>query len=394
MALGAVAAFLAWHAGGRALMERMYAGRFIVDNLNVPADLRATHTAAEFYAWLDRVLLGLAAVAGAVAAFAWLLPARSLSTWASGRHARLLSVGVSSLASLVLLYSLGYEGEWMKLRDMLSFTQPAPAVHRLLFVLLARSMQLVTGGSDLLAYFVSQVVAIVLAMWAVLRWAEVFVARETALFAPVLATLMLAPTIAYYTFYDFGIVFFFAIGLLLLLRGRFAAYLAVLAIGTLNHELILFLIVIAALLTHDRYPRSRWLGFIGSQLLIYMAVRVGLFLAIPATRAWVPGNVWRNIEYLAVRQHALANTLVLFIWFALAMFFIVRYGPGALRRCLWLLPLLLAMTLLVGNLNETRQFVAFIPVAVAGILCAWRPGGAAAAPDVHATRREVAATGN
>ena len=57
------------------------------------------------------------------------------------------------------------------------------------------------------------------------------------------------------------------------------------------------------------------------------------------------------------------------LWFLAAGCLGFRRAPQDLRRATILLPLLLGSTVLVGQINEARQFVAFIPIAIGLILC-------------------------
>jgi hypothetical protein len=48
------------------------------------------------------------------------------------------------------------------------------------------------------------------------------------------------------------------------------------------------------------------------------------------------------------------------------------FAPPFLRKTVVLLPFLLLMTLAVGQINEARQFLAFVPVALALVVCRFR----------------------
>jgi len=56
------------------------------------------------------------------------------------------------------------------------------------------------------------------------------------------------------------------------------------------------------------------------------------------------------------------------LWYAIAALG-WRSAPPALRRSVVVLPCLLVMTFLVGQLHEARQFDAFLPIAVCLIVC-------------------------
>jgi len=175
----------------------------------------------------------------------------------------------------------------------------------------------------------------------------------------------LAPTFTYFTFFDIGIVFFYAAGLTMLLQGRRAYYLILISLGVLNHENILLLIIVSAVIC---YGEKRWLAFVALQLSLYLAIRAALFHLIPVPRAWQHGYVWVNIDLFLFKPAALVSTVLLFLWFVFALFIARASAPVALRRCTILLPLLLGIAILVGRLNEARLFDAFLPIAVVLIL--------------------------
>ena len=62
------------------------------------------------------------------------------------------------------------------------------------------------------------------------------------------------------------------------------------------------------------------------------------------------------------------KTLILFAWFGVSALGLVD-APSFLRKATVLLPLLIGITLVFGQLNEARQFAAFVPVALALIMC-------------------------
>ena len=152
------------------------------------------------------------------------------------RILRILFLLATSWLCFHVLKQNGYEAPWMPLQEIMRYSVPPPFGHRLLFVFLANGFQWVFPGFGYLKCFLlSQLVAILLAFEAIRRWGALFIRQDLAFMAQVLLVVILIPTIGYFNFYDFGIVFIFTASLLCLFKRRFLAYLILLAIGTLNH---------------------------------------------------------------------------------------------------------------------------------------------------------------
>jgi hypothetical protein len=233
-----------------------------------------------------------------------------------------------------------------------------------LFILVAKAIAYAAPMlTDRQAFFASQFLAAALAVFATQSLCRRTSDPRLTYFGLALTALMLGPTFQYYTSYDFGIVFFYALCLTLLFSRNYSAYAVAAAVGTLNHELIMFLMLLSGGIALAQGRSWIWsLGFVLLQLALYSAIRSALFWWMPVELAWLPGKVWVNIDRLVHVQYLL-RTAVLFSWFALAIALGARRATVEVRCAILLLPLLLGMTLLVGQINEARQFVAFIPVA-------------------------------
>ena len=293
----------------------------------------------------------------------------------------ILACGVVLLRT-ILLHS--FDGAWAPVARALDYTVDPPWRHRVLLVWVANGFRALHPAlTPFQAYFASQVVAVFLALGLITRWAGRFVPRREVWAAPALLTLILVQTITYRTFYDFAIVACYAFALELVFQRRLAAYFAVLAAGTLNHEIALFLIPLFVALYFDRAPSRAWLiGWTALQLAVYGTVRLGLLLALPVGSFWQGGKLAYNLGLVAGLKPALlfgVGSLV--FWLALAMLAWPRVTP-LLRRCVWLLPLIAAEVAVVGQLNEPRQFCAFFPVLVAMLI-----QGLSAAPVAVEIRR-------
>jgi hypothetical protein len=270
-------------------------------------------------------------------------------------------------------HALWYGGasmEWYPLDEVMDFSAAPPFNHRVLLVVLARGIRALAPGHSPRFYFlVTQLPAIGLALYALRRWAALHVGARWADLAPLVFTAMYVPTIGYYTFYDVTIVAAYSLGLYFLFLRRFLPYLAVLLIGTTNHENILLLIAVFLVLEW-RQPRARLIGLVALQLLLYAAVRACLFRLLPAHAAWAGGKPGFNLDLL-LHQPALVlkSAACLVPWYLVAASGL-RSASADLRRATVLFPLLCGVTFLVGQINEARMFDAFIPVALVLVLCA------------------------
>lgn len=284
--------------------------------------------------------------------------------------------------SLTLLYAcvfflfliiFGSEESWYPIEKMLDFTGKPPFQHRVLLLFPAQALLYVAPSLPYLhAFIFSQMLAVFAALWAVKRFSALFIREDLAFVGQFLALMMWAPTIRYYTFYDIAIIAVYALALRFLLTNQLLPYLLVFTIGTLNHELTLFLIGISALVLFGQVRLPRLAGFLGLQLACYGAVRVLMFTVLPAKSAWEGGKPALNINlFLHQPTQVVLSLGPLLLWYALAAGGL-RSAPKSLRWCVALLPCLAVMTFFVGQLNESRQFDAFIPVAVALMVCAIR----------------------
>lgn len=273
-------------------------------------------------------------------------------------------------AALGFLAYYGTEEQWYVIEQIMAYEGRPPFQHRVLFIFPAQLLHYAMPQLGAIAAFLcAQLLAVVLMLWAVRRLARRFIRRDLAFIGQALALCMWAPTLEYYTFYDIGIIFVFAFCLCHLLRREWLPYLAMLVVGTFNHEITLFLIVASACMFFGNMPLRSLAGWLALQLLLYGLVRLLLFHVLPAHQAWEGGKLMFNLHLLQDEPRLLVHKLgPLLLWYALAATG-WRHAPPPLRRCVIILPCLFVMTALVGQFNEARQFDAFIPVAMALMLC-------------------------
>lgn len=379
---------------GHAVVGAAYRGEAVFQGLIAHA---GSHPLPFYLRKTDAVALYLLVLWLALLQTQWLF-ARRLAQVGPARFADSMLDGLVTLFCLCAFYlfllNYGGEREWYPLEKVMALSANPPFQHRLLFVLPALALHALVPAMSVFACFLwSQMLAAALALWAARRLASLFIRPDLAFVAQPLVLLMWAATLRYYTFFDIGIIFIYALALYYLLSGALRPYLLVFAVGTLNHESTLFLVLVSALVLAPRTRFASMLRLLLLQLLIYGAVRGVLFALLPTYAAWESGKVPYNLFLLTQRpQELLVNLGPLLLWFALAAL-AWRRAPPALRWCALILPCLLVMTLLVGQLHEARQFDAFIPVAAAliahglgvasGALPSrnlFRRGGAASAP--------------
>jgi len=376
---------LAYRLWGKGLVQRLY-DQDGISFLIVPDQIRSRATVDECYEWGGEFLLGLV-----IALIATALVCGALRFDESGRLTRALKPlalawGFPCLVAatiFVVFQQACVEGPWYRIDDAMAFRVEPPFRHRVLFILVARAIEYaVPWFSQRQAFFASQFLAAGLAVFASQAWCRRTTSTPLSYFGLALTALMLAPTFQYYTSYDFGIVFFYALCLTLLCARRYTLYVVAAAIGTLNHELIVFLMLLSGVIARAQQRTWTWsIGLVLIQLALYTAIRSALFWLMPVELAWLPGKVWVNIDRLVHVQY-LVRTAVLLSWFGIAIALGARSAAVEVRWAVLLLPMLIGMTLLVGQINEARQFVAFIPVATVLILAYFRDLGASG-PDVH-----------
>lgn len=357
--------------GSDALVTAAYQGHSLA-LLNRLMENSAMHPLPFYLRKSDNVVLYLAFL-WLCAGLAWGVSSRRLSQ----QNARGGQVGdgvvfVLCLAAVyVFLVRYGHEAEWYSIKKIMSYAGKPPFQHRVMFVVPANAMHaffpsLETGS----CFLAAQVLAAALALWAVKRFSSLFIRADMAFVSQLLLVAVWAPTQRYFTFYDIGIMFVFSFCLYHLLRQEFRPYLLMLALGTFNHETTLFLIGVSALLFYRRMNLPALGRFLVLQLVLYGLVRAFLFYCLPANSAWEGGKLPYNIFLLTQRQFdLLLNLGPSIIWLCIAALG-WRHAPRDLRCCVVVLPCLLVMTFLVGQVQEARQFDAFLPIAVALICCA------------------------
>jgi hypothetical protein len=276
-------------------------------------------------------------------------------------------------SAFIVLQAMGFHGEWYNINTLMTDPTALPIFgHRLFFVGIAKVFKLAAPQlSNVQCYFASQFLALVFAFVAVERLCAEVVSHRWSVFAYPTTLALLVPTIGYFTFYDIGIIGFFALSLLLIAQHRYGLYLVVFTLGVLNHENIILLAPVAIIEAWHSGRRGGCLALALAQLLLYGSVRAILFFAFPMPRAF-NSKIWLNLhpfQTYSMRGLALSAAALLFWWLIVVIAW--KSAPKTMRYAaatLW--PGLVMVTALFGKWIEPRQFVAFIPVCVVVMLAA------------------------
>lgn len=279
-----------------------------------------------------------------------------------------LAIFLACSSALFLLLMRGYQGPWYPIETLMKNPQAVPIFgHRLMWVWVANLCQkLVPSLTYLQCYFLSQIPPILLAVFVIGRWSGLFIGRSLGWIGQPLLVAIMGPTLSYYTFYDFSIVFFYGLCLLLLYERRYVWFAIGVGVATFNHENALLLIVVAALETFLRNRRvCAWLTL--SSLFLHLAARFVMQYAFPSGRI-VDWHLWTNLVFPLIhpRLVLVGVVAVVFWWVAVALCW--RGAEPFLHVAAILFPLLAATNFVYGQVNEARVFDASIPVAIAFVL--------------------------
>ena len=206
-----------------------------------------------------------------------------------------------------------------------------------------------------LVLFVPVFRSMVEALYITEGWVSAAVACASLLFLP---PFFLAGT---HYVYDFPAMLFFTTGIVLLLRSQWKWYYAVFALGCLNKETMVFLLVPFLLITWDRLSRRALAAHAVAHLGIFALVKSALMVAFAANPGGtVEFHFWTNLHDLLMPYTMTAAVIAFLALFLLL--FDLRNKPPALRRAAWAGVPFLIVTLCFGLLAEVRVFLEVFPV--------------------------------
>ena len=172
-----------------------------------------------------------------------------------------------------------------------------------------------------------------------------------------------------YVFYPYDIpaALFFTLGLILLHRRNWALFYPVFIAATMNRETSIFLVAATVFVFFDSCSRRTLALLVSSQLLIWVAIKTGLWLLYG-------DNYGVGLFFCQLRVNVL--TIVTFriraisalstwgwLWVAVVMGH-RRIADPFLRRNLWLVPLFVVAMLIVGFVLEVRIYGDVLPIVL------------------------------
>ncbi len=279
-------------------------------------------------------------------------------------------VGLGSATSLFLiLWRAAYEAAWYPLQRAISNPASLPIFgHRLLLVWPAQLLQSVTHAGARPVFFLVQAIVITATTSLIIRWASLFIGPKLAWMGGPLLVLFLAPTFVYLTFFDVGVVFFHCLGLWALHQRRWSIFVGAVAIGTLNHENIVVLVLAGVAVLWNRVPQRISIGVPALALAAFLVVRLMLNRLIPLD-SLLELHVWTNAVLIEHMGRTMIESLVVLAFsFGCAAIAIGDAGPFLRRAAVVILPQLMFIAFVAGRFNEARNFEAFIPILIALVL--------------------------
>jgi hypothetical protein len=206
-----------------------------------------------------------------------------------------------------------------------------------------------------------------------------------------LCAAFLPPYMAYFTYilyygphfllpYDLPALFFFCLGMYLILCGRSAALVPLMAVATLNRETAIFLAVFYVLFRWDSGASRRrrieiclWASAMALTWVAMRAIVLGLYGHNPheGRLGSAQLHLWQNLGFLFKPQHwpALLSTFGFALPLVLVRARLIR--PAGLRRGLIAVGLWFTLMLVVGVVIEIRiygELISYVALATAAIL--------------------------
>jgi hypothetical protein len=176
--------------------------------------------------------------------------------------------------------------------------------------------------------------------------------------------LLYYPPIFFYA-YDLTVLFIFTLGLVLLARRKWIAFLVILIFATLTKETSIFLVCIFAFHYRNKLPRKQYLQNIAAQLLIYGLVRFGLMFIFRNTPGVIMQSHLRDQLLLYQIAPGAGFFYLLVFFFLLPIFLKWREKPLFLREATIILFPFLALYLIGGAPMEIRIFGECFPIIYA-----------------------------
>ena len=183
---------------------------------------------------------------------------------------------------------------------------------------------------------------------------------------PVFALLGLPVFFRYYSYiYDFPTLFFFTLGLLLIVRNRWYVYYPVFILGCINKETTILLTVIFAIHAFKKGEnKNRIAWHVGLQCLIFFMIKFILMIIYKDNPGWfVCSGIWflsRNMQKIAM-LYTVPN-LVCYSVIAVLIFYRWSSKPAFLKQGLWIIIPLVLLAMYMGYVDELRDYYEIYPI--------------------------------
>jgi hypothetical protein len=163
--------------------------------------------------------------------------------------------------------------------------------------------------------------------------------------------------------YDFPALLFFTLGLLLMVRRRWAVYYLVFMIGCINKETMVLLLIPLLLIYRTAFPRRQMLVHAALHVILFGAVKGSLMLIFAGNPGGVLefhlfGNIHKLLMPYSLLTMMSAAIVALMIWFD----FPAKHP--VLRKAAWLLVPFLLLTLCFAWIDEGRDFYELFPIFI------------------------------
>ena len=256
--------------------------------------------------------------------------------------------------------------------DMVGGVARAPFQYRILMPWIMGLISRVTGVDDVVLIDVGLRTLVMFGVMVLTRrWLRHFVHPVLADVGPLLLGTVLLGTLYWYWPYDFSGILLWTAALVALVERRYALYLLLFVIGTVNRETTALLVGIFLTTQWETLGARRALRWAGLQVALFAAIYIGLHALIrPDSGGAIELHWLENIGFLLGQNHisAFENWMSLlaavgFLW--LLASWRPRTKSSFLIRSCWILPVHAVIIFVTGRLAEPRLWSEWVPVVMA-----------------------------
>jgi hypothetical protein len=302
----------------------------------------------------------------------------------SGRRLRLFAALAGGRWSLYVVYlsaswivtriywQIALQLDAASVERLVNGTAEAPFAYRVLMPWVLRGVSRLNGIDDVMLADMGVRVLVLFGLMLLLRrWMRHFVGPLLSDVSPLLLALMLPGTFLWYWPYDFAAFLIWTACLLALVERRYLLYLIIFAVGTFNRETMGFLIGVFAATQWQALGTRRALRWTAAQVTIFLAISLGLRLAIhPPGGEVFEVHLMENLRFLvgANLLGPFENWMSMlsalgFLWLLAPWYW--RKKSVFLRQACWIIPVYAVAVLVAGRLAEPRLWNVWTPVVLA-----------------------------